>query len=727
MPASTPRRRSAGRRPARCPTVNPLAPSRAAPSPIASPAFCSVVRCSVLSDSEPFSANRCSARCLVALGVISPRCWRRSQPRYRLISTSPHAGCLELALARDFLSLVTDAPARARARSRGLLDSPPAPRRARRAGSHPLPLSPGSGRGGAWPLRPGSPPRCDFRARRHPHPPPTSATTAPTSRPSRPQGAARPRRPRRRRPRRGRRRQTSSRRPRCPGPPGCPTPCGRRRVPPSSPTPRTLLPSSRTTSASTTRLSARSGPRAVGRRRDRRVHSRRGRSRPVRPRAQHPLPPAGRRLLGRDVGAVRLDRRRTTQRRSARSVTRSSSTERGSGFEALIVVTVRGAGMGAGDGALQRLHPRRLLRRARALPHRAARGRPCGEQRVRAPTERHRPPAACPTSRWCPCTSWPETGSRASDERPVTLYWSDASGALQPVDRTVRLSDGILRGTHPAVPLRPDQRRTGCRALESASTPPPLVGRPFDVVLRDGRRRDRLLRRSSLPQPEHLGFGRQRGLPAPAAREPCSSSRRVDTVEYRIGGSCEAFWIWLGRTCTTVTRDDPGVCRARGRRRPGAHVPSRGACRDVDRVGQEAMIDRSDRPRFDHGPDWFQSPRGDDGAAGTCATGVSQTTVSGLAARPSTCCRRRPRASAAVAEVPRLSTRGGEASARRRAPSPAAHRPEQLETPRTDRAPNATAPDAVVGGGGTAPAGSERPVPGWISADGQASVSPSSR
>jgi hypothetical protein len=148
------------------------------------------------------------------------------------------------------------------------------------------------------------------------------------------------------------------------------------------------------------------------------------------------------------------------------------------------------------------------------------------------------------------------TGSQASDERPVTLYWSDASGALQPVDRTVRLSEGILRGTLQQYLFGPTsaERDAGLSSgLEAAA-----ASASFDVVLRDGAAVIDFsadlpsLSPNTSTSAASEAFLRQ--LHATVFQFPT-----VDTVEYRVGGSCEAFWGWLQRGCTPVTRDDAGI------------------------------------------------------------------------------------------------------------------------------------------------------------------------
>jgi hypothetical protein len=229
---------------------------------------------------------------------------------------------------------------------------------------------------------------------------------------------------------------------------------------------------------------------------------------------------------------------------------------RGRGFEALIVVTVRGAGMGAGDelfrgntlaGCCEELEPFHI-----ELPVDA----PAGSSGSLLLQNDNPAGFGVPDFTVVPVHFVAGTGSQASDERTVTLYWSDASGALQPVDRTVRLSEGILRGTLQQYLFGPTSAERG--AGLSSGLDAAAASASFDVVLRDGAAVIDFsadlpsLSPNTSTSAGSLAFLRQ--LHATVFQFPT-----VDTVEYRVGGSCEAFWNWLQRGCTPVTRDDPGV------------------------------------------------------------------------------------------------------------------------------------------------------------------------
>ena len=151
--------------------------------------------------------------------------------------------------------------------------------------------------------------------------------------------------------------------------------------------------------------------------------------------------------------------------------------------------------------------------------------------------------------------------------RPSRLYWSDASGALQPVDRTVRLSEGILRGTLQQYLFGPTsaERDAGLSSgLDAAA-----ASASFDVVLRDGAAVIDFsadlpsLSPNTSTSAASEAFLRQ--LHATVFQFPT-----VDTVEYRVGGSCEAFWGWLQRGCTHRHPRRPGGLTAPSHRRAAA-------------------------------------------------------------------------------------------------------------------------------------------------------------
>lgn len=142
-----------------------------------------------------------------------------------------------------------------------------------------------------------------------------------------------------------------------------------------------------------------------------------------------------------------------------------------------------------------------------------------------------------------------------ADERTVSVYWVDADGDLRPADRTVPLSDGVLRGAVQQLLLGPssDERDDGLSsALDSAA-----ASATFDVTITDGH--------------AVIDFGDDLPSLSPGTSSAAASEAflrqlhatvfQFDTVteaEFIVRDSCD-FWNWLQRGCTTVTRDDPGV------------------------------------------------------------------------------------------------------------------------------------------------------------------------
>jgi hypothetical protein len=228
---------------------------------------------------------------------------------------------------------------------------------------------------------------------------------------------------------------------------------------------------------------------------------------------------------------------------------------RGRGFEALIIVTVRGEGMGAGEelargstmaGCCEELEPFHI-----ELPVDAP-GGSAGSILVQNDN-----PAGfgVPDFTVVPVHFVAGTGSQGSDESSVSVFWVDANGEPSAVDRTVRTSQGVLRGAIQQLLFGPTSAERDAGLSSGLSNE--AASATFDVVLRDGAAviefgQDLpLLSPNTSTSAASLAFLRQ--LHALVFQFPT-----VDTVEYRIGGSCEAFWAWLQGSCRVVTRDDPG-------------------------------------------------------------------------------------------------------------------------------------------------------------------------
>lgn len=144
-----------------------------------------------------------------------------------------------------------------------------------------------------------------------------------------------------------------------------------------------------------------------------------------------------------------------------------------------------------------------------------------------------------------------------SEETLVQVSWTGPEGELVASKRTVRKSDGVLKGALTQLLFGPtsDERDNGLSSgLDHAAAGSALLS----VVIRDGR--------------ATIDFGADLPRLSPSTSSAEASQRflrqlqatvfqfpTVTEAEFRAGGSCDAFWSWLQRSCTIVTRSNAGV------------------------------------------------------------------------------------------------------------------------------------------------------------------------
>lgn len=229
---------------------------------------------------------------------------------------------------------------------------------------------------------------------------------------------------------------------------------------------------------------------------------------------------------------------------------------KGRGYEGTIVVDVREAGMGTGRtlakepaiaGCCEELLPFHI---ELAL---AARSKPTGSILLNTDSGLDAvvqftivPVRFGPT---------PTTGPQVSDETKVDVAWVDADGKVVKMPRTVRKSGGVLRGAIQQLLFGPyslerDDGLASALANEAAAV-------PIQVTIDNGT--------------AVVDFGADLPTVSPGTSSSAASQRflrqlhatvfqfpTVTRAEYRVGGSCKAFWAWLQRGCTTVDRTHTG-------------------------------------------------------------------------------------------------------------------------------------------------------------------------
>lgn len=231
---------------------------------------------------------------------------------------------------------------------------------------------------------------------------------------------------------------------------------------------------------------------------------------------------------------------------------------RGRGYEATIVVTVREAGMGAG----QELAKEPVIAEGGAGEDLG----PFHAELAVAPTKSVGSILVNNDSGLDAVVQFaivpvrfgatPTTGPQVSDEATVQVHWLNQAGEVVKAPRTVRKSAGVLKGAVQQLLFGPDsaERTAGLTsALDSGAAAVSVT-----VVLTDGT--------------AVVDFGG--GLPAASPSTSASAASAgllrqlhatvfqfpaVVRAEYRVGGNCAAFWEWLQRGCTTVDRTHIGV------------------------------------------------------------------------------------------------------------------------------------------------------------------------
>jgi hypothetical protein len=135
----------------------------------------------------------------------------------------------------------------------------------------------------------------------------------------------------------------------------------------------------------------------------------------------------------------------------------------------------------------------------------------------------------------------------------VTVFFSDASGSVTAVTRTVPKTVGVLRASLEQLLLGPTdaERANGLASFFSTddtgdlSVAVAIQGDGTAVVDLDSRLPERIPNASTAAGSQQL----LAELNATVFQFPT-----VSAVEYRLGGSCEAFWAFLQGSCTTISR-----------------------------------------------------------------------------------------------------------------------------------------------------------------------------
>lgn len=230
---------------------------------------------------------------------------------------------------------------------------------------------------------------------------------------------------------------------------------------------------------------------------------------------------------------------------------------KGRGYEGTIVVDVREAGMGAGRTLAK--EPAIAGSREELLPFHielalAARSKPTGS--ILLTTDSGLDAAVQFTIVPVHFGPTPTTGPQVSDETKVDVAWVDADGDVVKVPRTVRTSGGVLRGAIQQLLFGPygSERSDGLASALANKA----AAVPFRVTIDNGT--------------AVVDFGADLPTVSPGTSSSAASQRflrqlhatvfqfpSVTRAEYRVGGSCDAFWAWLQRGCTTVDRTHTGV------------------------------------------------------------------------------------------------------------------------------------------------------------------------
>lgn len=228
------------------------------------------------------------------------------------------------------------------------------------------------------------------------------------------------------------------------------------------------------------------------------------------------------------------------------------------GYEGTIIVNVRDGGMGAGETLGQGIGIAGCCDELLPFHFEVALDRPPSEPTgsVLLNTDSGLDPVASFAVVPVRFGPTPTSGPQVTDETTVNVAWTRASGEVVTRARTVRRSTGVLRGALQQLLFGPSsvEREDGL----SSALADGAAAVPFDVVITDGR--------------AVVDFGTELPRISPGTSSSEASGRflrqlhatvfqfpTVTTAEYRVGGSCDAFWSWLQRPCTTVDKKNPGT------------------------------------------------------------------------------------------------------------------------------------------------------------------------
>jgi spore germination protein GerM len=150
-------------------------------------------------------------------------------------------------------------------------------------------------------------------------------------------------------------------------------------------------------------------------------------------------------------------------------------------------------------------------------------------------------------------TAVPVGFDAASATTTLTVFFTDSSGDVTAVTRTVPQTVGVLRASLEQLLLGPTdaEQASGLSSFFSAAGTGDLA---VDVTIQDGgtavvdldsRLPERIPNASTSAGSQQLVAE----LNATVFQFPT-----VTAVEYRLGGSCEAFWSFLQRSCETIAR-----------------------------------------------------------------------------------------------------------------------------------------------------------------------------
>ncbi|MGI8684579.1 MAG: Gmad2 immunoglobulin-like domain-containing protein [Acidimicrobiales bacterium] len=231
---------------------------------------------------------------------------------------------------------------------------------------------------------------------------------------------------------------------------------------------------------------------------------------------------------------------------------------RGRGYEGTIIVNVRESGMRAGDSLAQAVGIAGCCDELLPFHFELALDRPPSQPtgsvllQTDSGLDSGASFAVVPV-RFGPT---PTSGPQVSDETIVKVGWTRASGEVATTSRTVRISGGVLRGAlyqllyGPHSVERDDGLSSGL-ADEAAAVAVTVVITDGKAVVDFGADLPRVSPGTSSSEASRR-FLRQ--LQATVFQFPT-----VTSAEYRVGGSCEAFWAWLQRPCTPVDKDNRGA------------------------------------------------------------------------------------------------------------------------------------------------------------------------